>query len=776
MQELKKMKIWVLWRYAKVKGKITKVPFAASGGPSGTDDNFRETWVSYEEIQRAALSVKCDGIGFILPCGYFLLDIDHRDLDDPLMKTLLERFGNTYSERSVSGHGVHVLGKEKQDLLPTCIDEKGNLRLSQEFYQRNSKDHIELYHGGLTGRFATFSGNAINDVQLVDCTEAVLTTLDKNMRRPLLSPKSAKTTTSGLPADKLSALAPEQSAMTREELEAAAFDIVSALRKQKNSEKFIRLYDQGNLTGYGSQSEADMALCSIIAFRAGNNPQLIDYIFRGSKLYREKWEREDYREETIRKAILLCAGEFHPSALAHPPFVRYSVQKKGFILIPSLLAQYIRETVPFFLVQNNSKQATMMFVYENGCYKFYDKQMMLGKIKAPVEAFDIELVSMTKITEVYNQLISDRSRVMEKELNADEHLINFTNGLLEVTPEKQVLHLHSPEIKSTIQIPCAWKGEETATPVFDAYLDTLTNHDPALKQLMLEYMGMCFSNVKGWRPKKVIFLVGPGDTGKSVIKALVERILGDENYMAIDLQEIEARFGTGMIYGVRLAGSSDMSYMTVSELKTLKRLTGGDGIFAEDKGQKGFGYTYNGLLWFCMNRLPKFGGDDGRWVYERIMIVNCSNVVPREKQDKKLLDKLYAEREGIIYKAVMALKKVMENGYRYSEPESVIQARESYQRENNTAIAFFTECMCERKNPRTDPQHTVTDVYFAYLEYCRKNGFKCPKKRIEFRDTIMEYLEIADPKQLVDHGKRGTCYLNYMLTEEAREEYGPFAA
>ena len=767
MQELMKMEIWVLWRYAWVNGKKTKVPFAATGGPSGTDEKFRDTWVSYEEIRRAASSVKCDGIGFILPRGYFLLDIDHRNLDDPLMKTLLERFGNTYSEYSVSGQGVHVLGMEKPDLLPRRVDDKGKPRLSGEFYQKNPKDHIELYHGGFTGRFVTFTGNAINDVPLADCTEAVLTTLDRNMRRPVPASKAA------VPAQAAPGVAQEQ--MTAEELEAEAFGIITDLRRQKNGKKFTRLYE-GDLTGYGSQSEADLALCNFIAFRAGNNPQLIDYIFRGSKLYREKWERDDYREATIRKAILQCAGEFHPAAAAHPPFVRYSAQKKGFVLVPSLLAQYIRETVPFFIVQNNGKQGTMMFVYDHGCYKYYDKQMMQGIIKAPVEAFDIELVSMPKITEVYNQLISDRSRVMERLLNADEHLINFTNGLLEVTPSKLVLHPHSPEVKSTIQIPCEWKGKEIETPVFDAYLDTLTNKNEDLKKLLLEYIGMCISNVKGWRPKKVLFLVGPGDTGKSVIKALVERILGDDNHMAIDLQEIEARFGTGMIYGVRLAGSSDMSYMTVNELKTIKRLTGGDGIFAEDKGTKGFGYTYNGLLWFCMNRLPKFGGDDGRWVYERIMIVKCSNVISREKQDKELLDKLFAERDGIVYKAVQALQRVMEKGYRYSEPESVIQAREAYMRENNTVIEFFTECMCERKNPKSDPMHRVTDVYLAYLEYCRKNGYKYPKKRIEFRDTLMEFLELTDPKQLADHVKRGTCYLNYMLTEEAREEYAPLAA
>lgn len=127
----------------------------------------------------------------------------------------------------------------------------------------------------------------------------------------------------------------------------------------------------------------------------------------------------------------------------------------------------------------------------------------------------------------------------------------------------------------------------------------------------------------------------------------------------MDISEVEARFGTGSIYGKRLVGSSAMSFVTIDELKTFKRCTGGDSIFAEFKGENGFEFKYEGMLWFCMNRLPKFGGDDGKWVYDRIMQVECRNVIPKEKQDKMLLDKMYAEREGIIYKCIMALKNVI---------------------------------------------------------------------------------------------------------------------
>ena len=193
---------------------------------------------------------------------------------------------------------------------------------------------------------------------------------------------------------------------------------------------------------------------------------------------------------------------------------------------------------------------------------------------------------------------------------------------------------HTPSVYSTIQIPCAWKGKPEPTPVFDAYLKTLTNGDAAIANLLLEFIGACISNVKGHRMKKSLFLLSDGDTGKSQLKALVERLLGRTNCIGIDLKEIEARFDTNAVYGTRLAGSSDMSFLSVNELKAFKNLTGGDAVYCEFKGLDGFHFTYNGLLWFCMNRLPKFGGDDGDWVYDRIMVVKCPNVIPKEEQDK----------------------------------------------------------------------------------------------------------------------------------------------
>ena len=55
--------------------------------------------------------------------------------------------------------------------------------------------------------------------------------------------------------------------------------------------------------GYGSHSEADLALCGMLAFWTGGDATRIDSLFRQSGLYREKWDRKDYRNRTITEAL-----------------------------------------------------------------------------------------------------------------------------------------------------------------------------------------------------------------------------------------------------------------------------------------------------------------------------------------------------------------------------------------------------------------------------------------------------------------------------------------
>lgn len=84
--------------------------------------------------------------------------------------------------------------------------------------------------------------------------------------------------------------------------------ILENIRK-KGQARTLRLL-AGDITGYPSHSEADMALCSDLAYWCRKDAQLMDAVFRQSGLMREKWDRRQsgstYGALTIGKAIASC--------------------------------------------------------------------------------------------------------------------------------------------------------------------------------------------------------------------------------------------------------------------------------------------------------------------------------------------------------------------------------------------------------------------------------------------------------------------------------------
>jgi primase-polymerase (primpol)-like protein len=78
--------------------------------------------------------------------------------------------------------------------------------------------------------------------------------------------------------------------------------IIEKAGTARNGAKFRRLYS-GDISGHNSHSEADAALCSMLAFYVGPDPARIDELFRGSGLMRAKWDRLDYKNRTIALAL-----------------------------------------------------------------------------------------------------------------------------------------------------------------------------------------------------------------------------------------------------------------------------------------------------------------------------------------------------------------------------------------------------------------------------------------------------------------------------------------
>ena len=172
IEDLKQEKLWLVWNYMPGKnGKMTKVPFSVYGGATGTDEKYKDTLATYDEAYVAMQSCGASGLGFKIPKDMYFLDIDHREMSDPLLQKLLSRH-NSYAEYSPSGNGIHILGTCDIRKLPIIYDEKKKRDvLSGEYYQKNPGNGVELYIGSITNRFATFTGNVISDLPLTEGTD-----------------------------------------------------------------------------------------------------------------------------------------------------------------------------------------------------------------------------------------------------------------------------------------------------------------------------------------------------------------------------------------------------------------------------------------------------------------------------------------------------------------------------------------------------------------------------------------------------------------------------
>ena len=153
------------------------------------------------------------------------------------------------------------------------------------------------------------------------------------------------------------------------------------------------------------------------------------------------------------------------------------------------------------------------------------------------------------------------------------------------------------------------------------------------------------------------------------------------------------------------------------------------------------------------------------------MQVECLNVIPPKQQDKHLLEKMYAEREGIFYKAVMAFRNVISNGYRFTEPDSISQARQNYRNTNSTIISFFEECMAERSDSKISDTWTTGRIFKAYKAWCKDNNNGYAKTAREFRDELADHLGTTFQAMVVRRGTGGTFYRDYTLSEDAVEQF-----
>lgn len=296
-QEQKNQVQWLCWKLERNdKGRLTKVPYnAITGYHASSNDPL--TWTTFKNALNACS--KYSGIGYVFAkdSGITGIDIDHcRDKNSgeiaPQAAEIVRDF-HSYTEISPSGTGLHIFCKGK---LPG---------------EGKHWPEVEMYD---SGRYFTVTGKSLSSepLPLTNAQEAINKWYGKftaEHEKVAEKPPDVKRDIASLGDNKI--------------LETAVNASNGALFNDLFSGKW-----QGH---YNSQSEADIALCNILAFYCRRDAAQMDRLFRQSGLMRPKWDekhgKQTYGAMTIQDAILHCSKVYGEQATAADVFGRQETIK-----------------------------------------------------------------------------------------------------------------------------------------------------------------------------------------------------------------------------------------------------------------------------------------------------------------------------------------------------------------------------------------------------------------------------------------------------------------
>lgn len=234
--------------------------------------NDPSTWTTFEKAIKYARENQCDGLSFALTkeSGIFCVDLDKCRVNgkySPLAWGVYNAAKGTYTERSVSGSGLHVFGKKGADVDFSALGNK------------NADGTLEYYEDG---RFMSMTGD------LFMKSEKALKTFSA-------SDKLLSATAEQLPVKTQIS----RSEMTFVNPESDS-EVIERIRRSKKADEFNRLYSGEDICH--DLSRSDMKLLNILGYFTNCDAEQMKRIFESSGLMRADKSR-GYLDRTIEKVI-----------------------------------------------------------------------------------------------------------------------------------------------------------------------------------------------------------------------------------------------------------------------------------------------------------------------------------------------------------------------------------------------------------------------------------------------------------------------------------------
>jgi P4 family phage/plasmid primase-like protien len=284
------------------------------------------------------------------------------------------------------------------------------------------------------------------------------------------------------------------------------------------------------------------------------------------------------------------------------------------------------------------------------------------------------------------------------------------------------------------------RDPRASCPLWISCLNDWFGEEKDKKLALQDFFGyICLAGTNEF--KRALFLYGESNTGKSVAAAVARELVGMSNICQIRLEDMDEPKKRAPIKGKMLNLITEMSsWATISEGGFKMLVSTGEPVEIEKKyinSETIIPYTKHMI---ATNNLPQIT-DQTEAVYNRLLIIQFTKVIPQRKMDPHLLNRLQDEMPGILAWAVEGARRLIEYNGEFTRVRSSETLIADYKQTNNQVVMFMEHGGLISK----DPEGRIRTSRFREL-FNRFKGGKPVGARILITWAKRAGLEVPDKK------------------------------
>lgn len=233
---------------------------------------------------------------------------------------------------------------------------------------------------------------------------------------------------------------------------------------------------------------------------------------------------------------------------------------------------------------------------------------------------------------------------------------------------------------------------------------------------------------------KAFFLVGNvhGNNGKGTYQALIENLVGEDNYGNLKVDAFEQRFNLSVLDGKTVCIGDDIQTDYINNSSNFNSIVTGDPVNIELKKKPIYTTTLHCTIIQSCNTMPMFAKKGGTM---RRLILVPFDAQFTDKTDNKAVKEQYLKRKDVLE---YVLKKALTfpDFDKFIEPARSKALKEEFEADNNSVVGFLKDIF----EPGNFERIPVSLVYRWYQSYCHNNGFTAIKKPKRFTKYFLELL------------------------------------